>query len=239
MFVENKKITIFVNNNINKHLCACGCGNFIQVNRTHFRLGIPKYIQGHNSIANKEKIRETVLNYFKTEKGKLQAKQHSVFFKEYRKTHAFKKPTRTNEQIVSNAKLLKEKYKNGELSPWNKNKVGVYSKETIKKMALAKFGRCGILASNWKNGLSLKPYPTVFNYELRSYIRNRDDYICIICKLPESAFNRNLDVHHIDYNKENCQEDNLISLCQNCHQHTNGNRDYWKIVLQGLVKLYV
>ena len=38
---------------------------------------------------------------------------------------------------------------------------------------------------------------------------------------------RKLDVHHIDYNKQNCKENNLISLCQNCHITTNGNRDFW------------
>lgn len=239
MFVENKEITIWVKENSGLHKCACGCGRFISIKRYHFRYGIPKFIHGHNSIANKEKIRETVLNYFKTEEGKLQAKQHGIFLKEYRKTHVIKQIKRTKEQKLEHAKILKEKYNSGELVPWNKNKVNVYSKETIEKMALAKIGNCGILASNWKNGLSLKLYPKEFNAELRLYIRNRDDYTCKICKLPESVFNRNLVVHHIDYDKENCKEDNLISLCQNCHQHTNGNRNYWEIILQGLVKLYV
>jgi predicted restriction endonuclease len=142
----NKNITIFVNKNTNKHLCACGCGKFIEVNRTHFRLGIPKYILGHNSIANREKIRETVLNYFKTEAGRLQAKKHGIFFKKYRKTHKIKKPTRTKEQILKHAELLKEKYKNGELEPWNKYKINVYGNKTLKKMRLAKLGRTGKLA---------------------------------------------------------------------------------------------
>jgi len=234
-------ITPWVATNTDRHKCICGCGKFIQINRTHFRLGIPKYRQGHNSIANKEKIREEVLNCNKTKKGIETLIKHGIFMKNYWKTHKSPlKGKKVSKSIVeARTKLLKDRYSRGEIVPWNKNKVGVYSKETIEKMALAKIGKCGILASNWKNGLSLKPYPTKFNYELRSYIRNRDYYICMMCKLPESTFNRNLDVHHIDYDKENCKEDNLISLCQNCHQHTNGNRNYWEIILQGLVKLYV
>ena len=34
-------------------------------------------------------------------------------------------------------------------------------------------------------------------------------------------------VHHIDYNKKNCNIDNLITLCSKCHGRTNFNRDHW------------
>ena len=36
-----------------------------------------------------------------------------------------------------------------------------------------------------------------------------------------------LSIHHIDYNKKNCKEDNLISLCVHCHGLTNKNRNSW------------
>lgn len=39
---------------------------------------------------------------------------------------------------------------------------------------------------------------------------------------------RVLSIHHIDYNKENCSESNLITLCNQCHARTNYNRDYWQ-----------
>lgn len=35
------------------------------------------------------------------------------------------------------------------------------------------------------------------------------------------------DVHHIDYNKFNCNPENLITLCKSCHVKTNHNRNYW------------
>lgn len=34
-------------------------------------------------------------------------------------------------------------------------------------------------------------------------------------------------VHHIDYNKLNCNPNNLITLCKSCHMKTNFNREYW------------
>ena len=37
-----------------------------------------------------------------------------------------------------------------------------------------------------------------------------------------------LSVHHIDYDKPNCKENNLILLCNICHSKTNYNRNDWK-----------
>jgi len=34
-------------------------------------------------------------------------------------------------------------------------------------------------------------------------------------------------IHHIDYNKLNCQSNNLICLCKKCNSKVNFNRDYW------------
>jgi len=74
----------------------------------------------------------------------------------------------------------------------------------------------------WKGGISFELYSPAWTSELRQAIRQRDDFICQICgKYP--AF----DVHHIDYNKKNCEPKNLIILCRNCHSKTNYNRDYW------------
>jgi len=37
-----------------------------------------------------------------------------------------------------------------------------------------------------------------------------------------------LHVHHIDYNKQNCKESNLITTCKSCNIKANKNRDYWE-----------
>jgi len=73
----------------------------------------------------------------------------------------------------------------------------------------------------WLGGISFEPYPILFNNKLKKFIRQRDKYKCTLCH------KRGKHVHHIDYNKKNCKEDNLITLCQKHHLRTNYNRDYW------------
>jgi hypothetical protein len=38
----------WVKRHTNKHYCACGCGEFIEIKKSHHRRGIPKFIRGHN-----------------------------------------------------------------------------------------------------------------------------------------------------------------------------------------------
>lgn len=87
--------------------------------------------------------------------------------------------------------------------------------------------RCGSENSSWKGGISLEPYPISWKNSLKESIRQRDDYICQECGTHQDELDKKLDVHHIDYNKENLNPDNLISLCRSCHTKTNTNRDYW------------
>lgn len=39
---------------------------------------------------------------------------------------------------------------------------------------------------------------------------------------------RGLSVHHIDYNKENDQDDNLITVCLSCNTTVNYDREFWQ-----------
>jgi len=73
----------------------------------------------------------------------------------------------------------------------------------------------------WHGGISFEPYTIAWTKILKNTIRERDNYNCVIC----NKYGK--DVHHIDYNKENCEKDNLITLCHKCHIKTNFNRDYW------------
>ena len=73
----------------------------------------------------------------------------------------------------------------------------------------------------WTGGHTVE-YPPEWNDELRRQIRNRDGRKCVIC-----GQRRELDVHHIDYDKQNCDPSNLVTLCHPHHSSTNFNRDYW------------
>ena len=124
--------------------------------------------------------------------------------------------------------------------PWNKDKIGVYSPETIQAMSdarsiiipwnkgLNKFidervANCsGENSPHWQGGRSEELYTNEFIKVIRKSIRQRDRFVCQECK--ENGFC----VHHIDYNKKNNDTNNLITLCRSCHTKTNYNRNYWE-----------
>lgn len=100
-------------------------------------------------------------------------------------------------------------------------------------------GRFGSEHPNWKGGIAYLPYAPEFNNKLKEYIRERDGYICQECGVSQSECIYPLSPHHIDYDKMNCDEMNLISLCQSCHSKTNYNRGYWQNHFEGMIaKIY-
>jgi len=77
----------------------------------------------------------------------------------------------------------------------------------------------------WNNGKSYEPYPINFDKKLKNKIRERDNHTCQECNIKEK--NKSHDIHHIDYNKNNSKETNLILLCASCHTKTNFKRKDW------------
>ena len=82
---------------------------------------------------------------------------------------------------------------------------------------------------NWNNGSSFEEYGEEWTNKLKEDIRKRDNYVCQECSISQKKLKRKLCVHHIDYNKQNCNPNNLISLCLKCHLKTNFNRNKWEI----------
>lgn len=81
--------------------------------------------------------------------------------------------------------------------------------------------RLGERSNLYIDGKGYEPYPKEFNINLKKLIRNRDKYKCQICNKPGKF------IHHINYNKKDLNNNNLITLCRKCHSATNSNRDYW------------
>jgi predicted restriction endonuclease len=76
-------------------------------------------------------------------------------------------------------------------------------------------------------------YGGLFTSELKNKIRAKYDYSCVIC----GEHSQSLHVHHIDYDKLNCSESNLIPLCMKHHaQTTFGERTYWTKYLKQYIK---
>lgn len=82
----------------------------------------------------------------------------------------------------------------------------------------------------WRGGTSYNPYSVDWTKTLRRAIRERDNYTCQLG--GELQGDRAFDVHHIDYDRENCDPENLITLCRKCHTITNDNREYWSRYLK-------
>jgi len=138
---------------------------------------------------------------------------------------------KTNVYSKETINKIKEKLK-GHI-PWNKGlKTGLVPKSAFKKgihySSKTEFKKGHGLKEknpNWKGGKSFEPYTIDWTRSLKISIRERDKYTCQIC--GEKQGDKTHDVHHKDYDKKNCNPDNLITLCIKCHRKTNHNRKYW------------
>jgi hypothetical protein len=88
---------------------------------------------------------------------------------------------------------------------------------------------------NWMGGKTFEPYGQIWtNNKFKSLIKYRDKYKC---QNPD-CYNKSsrLTIHHIDYNKKNCDSHNLITLCNSCNVRANSNRNYWKELYNNIIQ---
>jgi hypothetical protein len=128
----------------------------------------------------------------------------------YGKTHSDKTKKNISEKQKGQHHSIRTEFKKGQLSV-NKGKK-------IFKNSIAKIGEKN---PNWRGGISFEPYSIDWKETLKKSIRERDKYICKVCNLYGFI------VHHIFYDKKDCNPEHLITLCKKCHAKTNFNRDYW------------
>lgn len=121
--------------------------------------------------------------------------------------------------------------------PWNKNKTGgkgyPHTEETKKILSECKmgdknpmYGRMREKSPRWMGGITR--YASGWNKGLKAKIRKRDDNKCQICGEWQEDKDITFNVHHINYNREDLDELNLITLCKSCHGKTNSNREDWE-----------
>ncbi len=108
------------------------------------------------------------------------------------------------------------------------------AKEKLSKHRKGKnYGMVGSNHPRWLGGISFEPYCPKFNKQLKEQVRERDNRTCQLCGEKENG--RKLDVHHIHYDKPNCEPD-LIALCQKCNVKANFNRDYYESLFVDILK---
>ncbi|MFQ6056190.1 MAG: HNH endonuclease [Methanosarcinales archaeon] len=111
------------------------------------------------------------------------------------------------------------------ISKNNSMKNSIYRKKSRLGLikALKGVDRSGDKNSNWRGGTSKEPYPFLFNEILKNKVKERDDFTCRLC-----GSKKHLAIHHINYDKDDINIDNLVTLCFTCNSRMNGKREFWK-----------
>ena len=198
------------------------------------------------ALTGKKATLEARANMSKAGKGK---KKPIGFGDKISKAFKGRKLSDTTQERISKSRIGIIPWNSGKKGlqvAWNKGlttadaRVAKYGKSVSKSMrGKPKPDRQGDKHWNWKNGLSCEKYPSKWNDSFKNSIRERDGEQCQLCGMSQIAhlvlYKAKLDVHHIDYNKKNLNELNLITLCTVCHGKTNVSRDSWKQYFQNKI----
>lgn len=111
------------------------------------------------------------------------------------------------------SKTKKDLFKSGKLIPWNKGKNFI-TDSRVKKQS----GKNHYRYNTNKD----QTYDTIFyNKSYRSMILESQNNKCFGCDSTTA-----LCLHHIDENKQNNSNDNLIFVCRSCHMKIHSNKQY-------------
>jgi hypothetical protein len=187
-------------------------------------------------------IREAYAKQGKSTKGAKWTEEQKQALSEKRKGK-FPHQLHTPEALESR----REKLLGRTLSKEHRKNIGkaqkgrVFSDEHRERLSIAGQNRDDLKGENsiwWKGGVSDQPYPLEFTDYLRSKIRRRDNHECQCCK--ENVYrSKRGHVHHIDGNKQDCSENNLVLTCASCHGAIHGRSnltsdkiEYYKSLLK-------
>lgn len=214
-------------------LCECGCGQvvknrFVSGHNSCMRIGEKHHFYGkHFSRDIVEKRNKSISDAYKEpehKKNKIEGTKKSWENDFQRKEEMSKRMSGENNPAKRPEvrEFLSKKMKERIITDETKNKISKIVEELWKNQEYID-KHCGENHPQWIGGLS--EYPKEFNNKLKEMIRQRDNYQCQLCFKFQDKLDTRLDVHHIDYDKKNCNEDNLISLCKRCHRRTNNKKD--------------
>lgn len=118
-------------------------------------------------------------------------------------------------------------------------KLGHYPEQHRMNISKALRGKyCGERSPNWMGGIANLPHTYDFNDKFKMRIKERDG-CCLLCNLVIQdlrLLKRQIQVHHVDYDKLNSFPQNCVTLCTACHMKTNYNRTQWTSFFHSLLK---
>ena len=173
----------------------------------------------HGNQEYKERFRKAQMERWKDLKER---KKQSKTVKKYYEEHP---------KIKEKLSTVRRKYY--EEHPEIKEKLSIIGKKIWEDPEVRE-RRSGENSYNWKGGISNEPYCDVWtDEEYKQDIKERDNYKC---QNPGCWGNSKiLCLHHINYDKKNCEPDNLITLCNSCNSRANANRVDWEPYYRALV----
>lgn len=210
----------------NPPLCKCGCGNNVNWDKNKKIWKV--FLSGHNrrsislSKKHKRKISKSLLSK-KIKRSAETKRKISIGNTGKKRT----KEIRLQLSLSHTGKKLSEKHK---------RKIGLaslgkkHSLETLLKLS-------GPNSHLWKGGISNEEYCDVWiDKDYKQDILARDNHTCQNPKCKGKYNHLSLCRHHINYDKQNCGPENLISLCRSCHGQANFNRKYWTEFYRIIIK---
>lgn len=176
----------------------------------------PSRLGSKHTIESQEKMRQSALRKFRNGYvTPFKGRKHTEEAKEKNRQKHLGKPSWNKGMNWS------EEFRNNV----SESMKGLWqNKEYREHMIKVHYDVCkGEKNGNWKGGKSFEPYTVEFNKKLKDKIKVRDNYICQGCKTK-----KRLSIHHINYVKEDCRMENLITLCISCNPKANYNRKHWE-----------
>jgi len=206
----NPKIDQFIAGNTNKHLCACGCGEYIVIKRNHYHEGIPRFIKNHHTRGKNNH------NYGR----------HWTVSDEYRKR-------KSEMSIGINNPMYGRSHTDAA-----KQKMSERARERFENLEariLISCQRLGIERDEWTNFVSEdddRRYNSIEYKDWRNSVFQRDNYTCQMC----GVIGEKLNAHHIYkvsiYPELVFEINNGITLCYDCHFHkVNQHEEEYEIGL--------
>lgn len=178
---------------------------------------------------NKGKIniysKETIQKMSERRKGKKHSEETKLKMSEDRKGHIVSQETR-NKITGENNSFYGKHHTEETKRKISETKKGKKLKLTDEQHLNRSLSRSKEKSHFWRGGISFEPYSIDWTNTLKRSIKERDKYTCQVCSAiqDDTIFY----IHHVDYNKKNCNPNNLITLCNSCHSKTNGNRRDWE-----------
>ena len=218
---KNDDIDAWVEANKGKHVCSCGCGSVIDIERRFYNVGIPTFVHGHNrKNADIVKKCEVCGNEFVAKGNNSQANKKTCS-----KECHYILSSRTNSTGIRNAihKICKQCGAEFDVPPSDDHRLfcGRKCYENWYSENLS-----GENSHKWNHALTDEERDKNENRtHTRDYVAwrkevfKRDGYLCQKCGVDKSGA---LNAHHIESYANNpdmrTSVSNGVTLCEDCHK---------------------